>query len=60
MKDPAPLANYLPALARGLATAYAKQSIKNGPAGFQFAVSRAFQTLEQGIATLGLFPLHEA
>jgi arginyl-tRNA synthetase len=58
-KDPAPLANYLLALARGLANAYARQSIKNGSAGFQFAVSRAFQALEQGMVTLGLFPLHE-
>jgi arginyl-tRNA synthetase len=58
-KDPAPLANYLLTLARGLAKVYAKQSIKGGPAGFQFAVSRAYQTLEKGMTTLGLFPLLE-
>jgi arginyl-tRNA synthetase len=58
-RDPAPLANYLFVLARGLARVYAKQSIKDGTAGFQFAVSRAFQALEQGMGTLGLFPLHE-
>jgi arginyl-tRNA synthetase len=56
-KDPAPLANYLLMLAKGLAKVYAKTSIKNGPAGFQFAVSQAYQTLEQGMAKLGLFPL---
>jgi arginyl-tRNA synthetase len=58
-KDPAPLANYLLTLAKGLANVYAKQSIKGGPAGFQFAVAKAFQALEQGLLTLGLFPLHE-
>jgi len=58
-KDPAPLANYLLSLARGLAKVYAQQSIKNGAAGFQFAVSRAYQTLEQGMVLLGLFPLQE-
>jgi arginyl-tRNA synthetase len=58
-KDPAPLANFLLTLAKGLANAYSKKSIKEGKAGFQFAVSRAFQTLEKGMATLGLFPLHE-
>jgi arginyl-tRNA synthetase len=58
-KDPAPLANYLLGLARGLAAVYAKQSIKGGTAGFQFAVSRAFGALEQDMATLGLFPLDE-
>jgi len=58
-KDPAPLANYLLTLAKGLAKVYAQQSIKDGPTGFQFAVSQAFQTLEQGMVLLGLFPLHE-
>jgi arginyl-tRNA synthetase len=58
-KDPAPLANYLLTLAKGLAKVYAKQSIKDGPAGFQFAVAQAFKTLEKGMTTLGLFPLHE-
>jgi arginyl-tRNA synthetase len=58
-KDPAPLANYLLTLAKGLAKVYAQQSIKDGPPGFQFAVSQAFQTLERGMVTLGLFPLHE-
>jgi arginyl-tRNA synthetase len=57
--DPAPLANYLLTLAKGLAKVYAKQSIKDGPPGFQFAVAQAFQTLHQGMVTLGLFPLHE-
>jgi arginyl-tRNA synthetase len=58
-KDPAPLANYLLTLAKGLAKVYAKQSIKDGAAGFQFAVTQAFQELEKGMMTLGLFPLHE-
>jgi len=58
-KDPAPLANYLLTLAKGLAKVYAKQSIKGGPPGFQYAVARAFRTLERGMVTLGLFPLHE-
>ncbi len=58
-KDPAPLANYLLTLAKGLAKVYAKHSIKAGTAGFQFAVSGAFQTLKQGMTMLGLFPLHE-
>jgi arginyl-tRNA synthetase len=58
-KDPAPLANYLLKLAKGLAKAYATQSIKSGPPGFQFAVARAFRTLEKGMGTLGLFPLLE-
>jgi arginyl-tRNA synthetase len=58
-KDPAPLANYVLVLAKGLAKAYAKQSIKGGPPGFQFAVAKAFRTLEKGMVTLGLFPLHE-
>lgn len=53
------LANYLLALAKGLARVYAKQSIRGGPAGFQFAVARAFQALQKGTAALGLFPLHE-
>jgi arginyl-tRNA synthetase len=57
-RDPARLANYLLTLARGLACVYGKQSIKDGPAGFQYAVSKAFRTLEEGMATLGLFPLH--
>lgn len=59
VKDPAPLANYLLTLAKGLAKVYAQQSIQAGPAGFQFAVSQAYQTLEQGMVKLGLFPLHE-
>jgi arginyl-tRNA synthetase len=58
-KDPAPLANFLLTLAKGLAKVYAKQSIKDGPEGFQFAVAQAFQALEKGMVTLGLFPLHE-
>jgi arginyl-tRNA synthetase len=58
-KDPAPVANYLLALAKELGAAYAKQSIKGGPAGFQFAVARAYQALENGMALLGLFPLRE-
>jgi arginyl-tRNA synthetase len=58
-KDPAPLANYLLPLAKSLAKVYAKQSIKGGSAGFQFAVSQAFMALERGMVTLGLFPLHE-
>jgi arginyl-tRNA synthetase len=58
-KDPAPLANYLLSLAKGLAKVYAQQSIKNGPAGFQFAVTQAFQALEKGFVKLGLFPLPE-
>ena len=58
-KDPAPLANHLLVLAKGLAKVYAKQSIKDGTAGFQFAVSQAFQALEGGMVSLGLFPLHE-
>ena len=58
-KDPAPLANYLLTLAKGLATVYAKQSIKDGSAGYQFAVSQAFGALERGMVTLGLFPLHQ-
>jgi hypothetical protein len=58
-KDPAPLANFLLTLAKGLANVYSKKSIKDGSAGFQFAVSRAFQTLEEGMAKIGLFPLHE-
>ena len=58
-KDPAPLANYLLTLARGLANAYGKQSIKGGPPGFQFAVAGAFQALQEGMVTLGLFPLHQ-
>jgi arginyl-tRNA synthetase len=58
-KDPAPLANYLLTLAKGLARVYATQSIKNGSPGFQFAVAQAFQTLEKGMVTLGLFPLFE-
>jgi arginyl-tRNA synthetase len=58
-KDPAPLANYLLTLAKGLANAYGKQSIRGGPPGFQFAVARAFEALEKGMVTLGLFPLHE-
>jgi hypothetical protein len=58
-KDAAPLANYLLTLAKGLAAVYAKQSIKDGSPGFQFAVAQAFTTLEQGMQTLGLFPLHE-
>jgi len=57
-KDPAPLANYLLTLAKGLAKVYALQSIKDGPSGFQFAVSQAYQTLEQGMVKLGLLPLH--
>jgi arginyl-tRNA synthetase len=59
LKDPAPVANYLVVLAKGLAKAYARQSIKDGPAGFQFAVGRAFAALERGMTLLGLFPLHE-
>jgi arginyl-tRNA synthetase len=58
-KDPAPLANYLLTLAKGLANAYGKQSIKGGPAGFQFAIATAFQALQKGMVMLGLFPLHE-
>jgi hypothetical protein len=58
-KDPAPLANYLLTLAKGLAKAYGKQSIRDGSPGFQFAVARAFRTLEEGMVALGLFPLHE-
>lgn len=58
-KDPAPLANYLLKLAKGLAKVYAQQSIKDGSAGFQFAVWKAYQTLEEGMKQLGLFPLHE-
>lgn len=58
-KDPAPLANYLLTLAKGLAKVYALQSIKDGSAGFQFAVSQAYQALEQGMVKIGLFPLHE-
>jgi arginyl-tRNA synthetase len=58
-KDPAPLANYLLTLAKGLANAYGKQSIKGGPPGFQFAVARAFKALQEGMVTLGLFPLHQ-
>lgn len=58
-KDPAPLADYLLTLAKGLAAVYAKQSIKNGLPGFQYAVARAFKTLEEGMVTLGLFPLHD-
>ena len=58
-KDPAPLANYLLSLAKGLAKVYAQQSIKNGAAGLQFAVGQAFQTLERGMIALGLFPLLE-
>jgi arginyl-tRNA synthetase len=58
-KDPAPLANYLLMLAKGLANVYAKQSIKGGPAGFQYAVAQAFQALQLSMVTLGLFPLHE-
>jgi hypothetical protein len=57
--DPAPLANHLLALARGLGRVYARQSIRNGPAGFQFAVARTFGALEKGMATLGLFALKE-
>lgn len=56
-KDPAPLANYLPALAKGLAKAYARRTIRGGPAGYQYAVSRAYQALSAGMATLGLCPL---
>jgi arginyl-tRNA synthetase len=58
-KCPAPLANYLLALARGLARAYAEQSIRDGPPGFQFAVARALEALRKGMVTLGLFPLEE-
>jgi arginyl-tRNA synthetase len=58
-KDPAPLANYLLTLAKGLAGVYARQSIKGGLPGFQFAVAGAFLTLEKGMVTLGLFPLDE-
>jgi arginyl-tRNA synthetase len=58
-KDPAPLANYLLTLAKGLAKVYANQSIKGGPPGFQFAVSQAFQKLEKGMVMIGLFPLYE-
>jgi arginyl-tRNA synthetase len=58
-KDPAPLANYLLTLAKGLAKVYARQSIKDGSPGLQFAVSQAFKTLQKGMVTLGLFPLHE-
>jgi arginyl-tRNA synthetase len=58
MKDPAPLANFLLTLAKGLAKVYAKQSIKDGSAGFQFAVAHAFGALDKGMVTLGLFPLH--
>jgi arginyl-tRNA synthetase len=58
-KCPALLANYLLMLAKGLANVYARQSIKDGPPGFQFAVARAFRALEQGMVTLGLFPLRE-
>jgi arginyl-tRNA synthetase len=58
-KDPAPLANYILTLAKGLAKVYAKQSIKNGPAGFQFAVLTAFKVLKEGFVKLGLFPLLE-
>jgi arginyl-tRNA synthetase len=57
--DPAPLANYLLVLAKGLAKVYAKKSIKDGTAGFQFAVAQAFQALQQGMVALGLFPLYE-
>jgi arginyl-tRNA synthetase len=58
-KDPSPLAIYLLKLAKGLAAVYAKQSIRGGPAGFQYAVARTFLALEQGMLTLGLFALHE-
>jgi arginyl-tRNA synthetase len=58
-KDPAPLANYLLTLAKGLARVYAQQSIMCGSAGFQFAVATAYQALQKGMVTLGLFPLHE-
>lgn len=57
--DPAPLANYLLTLAKGLAKVYASQSIKDEPPGFRFAVARAFGTLEKSMVTLGLFPLQE-
>jgi arginyl-tRNA synthetase len=59
MKDPASLANYLLTLAKGLGTVYAKQSIRGGTPGFQYAVALAFRTLEKGMVALGLFPLHE-
>jgi arginyl-tRNA synthetase len=58
-KDPAPLAGYLLSLAKGLAMLYAKQSIKDGASGFQFAVAQAFKTLQKGLVSLGLFPLLE-
>lgn len=58
-KDPAPLANYLLTLAKQLSKLYAKQSIKGGSAGFQFAVGQAFRTLKNGMEMLGLFPLCE-
>jgi arginyl-tRNA synthetase len=58
-KDPAPLANYLLTLAKGLAKAYGKQSIQGGSPGFQFAVAQAFRTLGGGMVALGLFPLQE-
>src|SRR5262249_47287085 len=58
-KDPAPLAKCLLALVKELGAAYAKQSIKGGPVGFQYAVARAYQALENGLVLLGLFPLHE-
>jgi len=57
--DPAPLATYLLTLAKHIAKVYAKQSIKAGSAGYQFAVSQAFCALKNGMVKLGLFPLHE-
>jgi arginyl-tRNA synthetase len=58
-RDPAPIAGSLLTLASRLAKVYARQSIRGGPAGFQFAVAQAFQTLAKGMVLLGLFPLRE-
>jgi hypothetical protein len=53
------LAGFAPNLNKRLHVGHLKNLAKGGPAGFQFAVAKAFQGLEHGLLTLGLFPLHE-
>lgn len=56
-KSPMPLANYLPVLAKALATAYSAGSVVNGAPGYQYAMLKGYQALKAGMLNLSLKPL---